>query len=837
MWGRRESSAYPDDRILNKETLLTGWGGYDHDHGVHAVVFGPDGRYYWNSGDQGFDVTDRSGNRFMSSPKGPHFAGTALRVNPDGTEFTVLGHNFRNPFELAVDSFGTVWQTDNDDDGNQWTRVNYVMEGGNFGYWGPGGRKWREDKGSHFHSELPGVVPNIARTGPGAPTGLVVYEGSLLPDRYRGQLIHSEAGKRVINTFYLADEGAGYSLNVENTVSSTDPNFRPSDIVVAPDGSLYFCDWYDPVVGGHNMDDVEKGRIYRLAPRGFKPRKPEVDLESPEGLAATFRSPAQSIRYLAYSKLHEQGRKALPHLLAMWKGDDSVLQARALWLLGGLGEDGQQAVREALEHPNRNLRTLGIRVARRHGADIIELTRSLFDDPSPQVRREIALGLQHVVDERALDPWIELAKQYDGEDRWYLEAMAIGARGKENALYPKLRDAFPGAWDAKLGKLLWVLRPSDALPYLISSINSRRLNSEQRLEALTALSAMSSPEATVAVAGMVRAGSRDTKLAENALERLSKQLFSEWIGMRARPEIAVAIKHALRTPDLQTLAVDLTADLADPRYGPSLLVLAQSSQTPKDVRAAAVEALGATKQGLYLPVLEKLAVDAPAPVRVAAIRGLGALRPDGLEAKLQGWILADAPNEVHSEALRVLARTDSGLSAVLDLEETQGLPDEIRTLATYLAHSSPDPVIKARAEKILPPLASKTAKIAEPGKLFYQIGDTERGREVFLAKDGPRCSTCHALEPGEQSTGPNLAAIGGKLGKQALLDSILSPSAGIAQEYRSWVLETKTQGVVIGILKVATPQRVVVATETGDEIRLDPSEITSPPRKQAFHHA
>ena len=195
-----------------------------------------------------------------------------------------------------MDSFGTVWQTDNDDDGNQWTRVNYVMEGGNFGYWGPGGRKWREDKGSHFHSELPGVVPNIARTGPGAPTGLVVYEGSLLPDRYRGQLIHSEAGKRVINTFYLADEGAGYSLHVENTVSSTDPNFRPSDIVVAPDGSLYFCDWYDPVVGGHNMDDVEKGRIYRLAPRGFKPRKPEVDLESPEGLAAAFRSPAQSIR-------------------------------------------------------------------------------------------------------------------------------------------------------------------------------------------------------------------------------------------------------------------------------------------------------------------------------------------------------------------------------------------------------------------------------------------------------------------------------------------------------------------------------------------------------------
>src|SRR5437762_630139 len=105
-----------DDRIVKKETLLTGWNGVDHDHGLHAVTFGPDGRYYFNSGDPGFDVTDKSGRRFVSAKTGPYYAGCALRVNPDGTAFTVLGHNFRNPYELALDSFGSVWQTDNDDD-------------------------------------------------------------------------------------------------------------------------------------------------------------------------------------------------------------------------------------------------------------------------------------------------------------------------------------------------------------------------------------------------------------------------------------------------------------------------------------------------------------------------------------------------------------------------------------------------------------------------------------------------------------------------------------------------------------------------------------------------
>jgi putative membrane-bound dehydrogenase-like protein len=39
-----------DDNIVKKEVLLTGFGGVDHDHGLHAVVFGPDGKYYFNQG-------------------------------------------------------------------------------------------------------------------------------------------------------------------------------------------------------------------------------------------------------------------------------------------------------------------------------------------------------------------------------------------------------------------------------------------------------------------------------------------------------------------------------------------------------------------------------------------------------------------------------------------------------------------------------------------------------------------------------------------------------------------------------------------------------------------
>src|SRR5438045_1341032 len=90
-------------------------------------------------------------------------------------------------------------------------------------------------------------------------------------------------------------------------VESTDNWFRPSDICVAPDGSVYIADWYDPGVGGHGMGDTTRGRIYRLAPKGNKPSVPKVDLGSKGGLTAALASPNLAVRAMAMAKLREGG--------------------------------------------------------------------------------------------------------------------------------------------------------------------------------------------------------------------------------------------------------------------------------------------------------------------------------------------------------------------------------------------------------------------------------------------------------------------------------------------------------------------------------------------------
>src|SRR6188768_2091529 len=230
--------------------FLTGFRGFDHDHGVHGINIGPDGKLYFTVGDTGvknLQASDGKGPKFNSNNTDCR-AGTVWRCDLDGTNLELIAHNFRNNYECCVDSFGEVWLSDNDDYGNQQR--------------GPGQ--------SHWHEEQPGIVHKTLRTGFGSPTGICFYEGTLLPEKYRGQLLHTDAGPRELRAFHIKPKGAGYELEKENLVTSTDTWFRLSDVCVAPDGSLMLADWYDPGVGGHGMGDWTRGRIYRVTPKGHK---------------------------------------------------------------------------------------------------------------------------------------------------------------------------------------------------------------------------------------------------------------------------------------------------------------------------------------------------------------------------------------------------------------------------------------------------------------------------------------------------------------------------------------------------------------------------------------
>ena len=466
-----------EKKLLFKGKVLRAVKG-QHDHAIHAVMFGPDGRLYFNFGNysaglwraDGSLVKDAFGNPVDNSRK-PFQEGMVIRCEMDGSKVEVLGHNFRNNWEVAVDSFGSMWQSDNDN-GSSSCRVNFVMEYGNYGYRDEKtGADYKTNRTNMeatmqrrmWHQNDPGVIPNLLITGRGAPTGMLVYEGNLLPEPFRGQMIHAEPGRNVVWAFPTKQVGAGYQASITNLVHSKgDRNYRPCDVSVAPDGSLIIADWFDPVDCCHRTVN-DAGRLFRVAPPKHAYVTPDFDFKTPAGAAKALRNPNLSVRYKAWTALQAMQEKAPPALTKMAADENPRFRARALWALAAIKDGATKAIEKALQDEDNNLRALALRIARRHGLTVEPLVRRLVRDESALVRRECAVSLHRVATPKAAELWAELALQHDGKDRWYLEALGIGEKGNETACLNAWLKKVGDAWKAPAGRdLVWRSRAPEA---------------------------------------------------------------------------------------------------------------------------------------------------------------------------------------------------------------------------------------------------------------------------------------------------------------------------------------------------------------------------------------
>jgi glucose/arabinose dehydrogenase/azurin len=616
VWFLRDTDG--DGRADWKQSILNGMDSADTHHTANSLVLDPGGAIYLSDG-----VFHRTQ---VETPWGPPVRNTdaaIFRFEPRSSKFErYVAYGFANPHGRVFDYWGNDLITD---------------ATGNNTYFAPAfsGHIDYPDK----HSELKEFWDRPSRPCPG--TGIL--SSRHFSEEFQGNFLNCNViGFQGIFRVKVREVGSGLQgTTIEPPlVVSDDPNFRPSGVDVAPDGSIYFLDWHNPIIGHlqHHLRDPSRdhahGRIYRITYPGRPLLTPPVIAgASIDHLLELLKTPENNVRTRAKTELGAHDTRQVLEAVQQWikqfdpkKVEDQHALLEALWVYQWHNVVNEPLLRQLLQSPEPRARAQAVRVLgywRDRVSQPLALLRVAANDPAPRVRLEAVRVASFFTGREALEVAHEILK-YDADyylDYTFNETLRQLQKSTKELFLP----SEPRALARTVGRLsdTQLKEAPDLEPVLVERLDRKTMDLNTRTAALAQLAELHHADrVSEAIAALERLDAKGGSLAAfndiglllaaNPPADLAKaQSKLTWLSEEAKQEPArragdAALVASHGKPDLlwtrtdgkpgaRVTLIESIILFTDPelraKFEPLLAAAINNAETPEKVRQAALRAL------------------------------------------------------------------------------------------------------------------------------------------------------------------------------------------------------------------------------------------------------
>jgi putative membrane-bound dehydrogenase-like protein len=519
-------------------------------------------------------------------------------------------------------------------------------------------------------------------------TGVTVYKGDAFGPGYVGHAFTGDAGGNLVHHKRVREEGV--TLVAERPederdiefIASTDNWFRPVDFANAPDGTLYIADMYRETIEHpwsippqiKQFLDLnsgnDRGRIYRVAPDGFKQRPaPKLGRATTAELVPLLAHANAWHRETASRLIFERQDKAAAPLLKdlAAKSESPFGRMHAFYALDGLDALTPEIIAGALKDEDAHVREHAVKLAEAFPA-LQPAVAGLAEDPSARVRMQVAFS---TADPAALTA---IAKR-DAETSWTRAAILSSSSEIAPALFGQL-------WNVDS------FRSTPGGQALLSDL-ARVVGARQRPDDLAK---------TIAL-----------------------------LGSSPDPRTSLAVARGLLDG-----ARGAGQDKLAPLFARAATLVADTGQAA-ETRTAAAALLGyAPFDRARDPLLSLIGTRQPTPIAAAALASLDRFDDPAVASEILARWPEFRPREAN-DALAILTKRPARALALLNAVKDGRLPaDAIGAQQVSFLHAHSNREVQSLAKQLLTsPAAQREAVVGQFRSAAALPGDRGKGKALF----------------------------------------------------------------------------------------------------------